>query len=174
VTPLVFDIGVAITLAGSVLGLLAPESRTRALHATAELRDSTGAAVGRASLFDTEAGVFVRLTLTGVPAGTHALSLHDTGECDTPTVQPAGGRVSPTAASHGFKNGDGPHAGELPNVLVPPDGTLEIEAIASAATLDAGETAWLDADGAAIVLHADRTNPAGDVGDRLICGIIAP
>jgi Cu-Zn family superoxide dismutase len=74
-------------------------------------------------------------------------------------------------------NPEGPHAGDMPNLHVPPDGKLKIEVLDPTVTLSA-ESALLDADGSALVIHAGpddyKTDPAGNAGDRIACGVITP
>jgi Cu-Zn family superoxide dismutase len=71
---------------------------------------------------------------------------------------------------------EGPHAGDLPNIHVPADGKLEVEFLNPVVTLSQ-ESALLDADGSSIVIHAGpddyKTDPAGNSGDRIACGVIA-
>jgi len=144
--------------------------------ARAELRNPDGRTIGRAELRETPAGVLLHLTLTGAPAGVHALHLHETGRCEAPDFESAGGHANPGGAEHGLMNPKGPHAGDLPNLHVPASGTLELELLAARAELGDGEMTLLDADGAAVVMHAHpddyRTDPAGAAGDRIACGVV--
>ena len=84
---------------------------------------------------------------------------------------------NPAEHKHGLENPAGPHAGDMPNLHVPGDGKLSIEVLNQAVTLS-GKSALLDGDGAALVIHAAaddyRTDPAGNAGDRIACGVIAP
>ena len=74
-------------------------------------------------------------------------------------------------------NPEGPHAGDMPNLHVPADGKLQIEVLNPTVTLSE-EAALLDADGSAIVIHAGaddyKTDPAGNAGDRIACGVVTP
>lgn len=145
--------------------------------ATASLKDASGNEVGKAALTDTPNGVLIRLDLTGAPAGEHAFHIHAVGKCEPPDFKSAGPHFNPGAAKHGLENPEGPHAGDMPNLHVPGDGRLSIEVLNQAVTLG-GKSALLDEDGAALVIHAGaddyRTDPAGNAGDRIACGIIAP
>jgi Cu-Zn family superoxide dismutase len=145
--------------------------------ATASLKDASGNEVGRATLTETASGLLIRLDLTAVPSGEHALHFHAVGKCEAPDFKSAGPHFNPAGAKHGFENAEGPHAGDMPNLHVPADGRLSIEVLNQAVTLS-GKSALLDDDGAALVIHeaADdyRTDPAGNAGDRFACGIIAP
>lgn len=143
--------------------------------AHAVLENTDGKEIGRAELREMPRGVLVHLTLTGAPTGTHAFHIHETGKCEPP-FQSAGGHFNPTHAQHGYLDPKGAHAGDLPNLHVPSNGSLEIEVMARDVTLGQGQNSLLDADGSALVLHAGtddyRSNPAGDAGSRVACGVI--
>lgn len=144
--------------------------------ARAELVNAEGEVVGRAGLDSTPSGVLIRLRLDGLPPGRHALHIHETGACEAPDFESAGGHYNPFGREHGFRDAAGPHAGDLPNIVVPPSGELQLEVLADEVTLREGRAALFDADGSALVIHAGaddyRTDPAGDAGDRLACGVV--
>jgi superoxide dismutase, Cu-Zn family len=145
--------------------------------ATASLKDASGNEVGRATLTETSSGLLIRLDLTDTPSGEHALHFHAVGKCEPPDFKSAGPHFNPGEAKHGIENPEGPHAGDMPNLHVPADGRLSLEVLNPAVTLS-GKSKLLDDDGAALVIHAAaddyRTDPAGNAGDRIACGIIAP
>jgi Cu-Zn family superoxide dismutase len=153
----------------------ATPSITNVAMAIAELKDVKGQTVGRADLISTPNGVLIRLRLTNAQSGVHAIHIHATGKCDAPSFESAGPHFDPNKAPSGFIDAKGPHAGDLPNLHIPQNGTLEIEVLADAASLS-GANGVLDADGAALVLHADaddyKTDPAGNSGERIACGVI--
>ena len=136
-----------------------------ATTAAATLRDATGATVGTASLSQTASGVLISASLTGVGGGTHGIHVHTTGRCDGPDFASAGGHFNPTNKQHGFRNAAGAHVGDLPNVSPPQSGALTFDVLLPNATLS-GDNAVLDADGAAIVVHASAddyvTDPSGN------------
>jgi Cu-Zn family superoxide dismutase len=144
--------------------------------ASAELKDPQGKTIGRAELTETPHGVLVRVALTGAAAGEHAVHVHETGRCDAPTFESAGGHFNPGKAQHGYMNPKGPHAGDLPNIHVPAGGQLEFQFIADGTALKSGRSSLLDGDGSALVVHASpddyRTDPAGNAGDRIACGVV--
>jgi Cu-Zn family superoxide dismutase len=119
--------------------------------------------------------VLIHVSLTNPPAGVHAFHIHETGKCEPPFTT-AGGHFNPAKKQHGLENPMGMHAGDLPNVDVPSSGTLAFDAVAQNVTLKPGANSPLDADGAALVIHdkADdyKSDPAGNAGDRVICGVI--
>lgn len=143
--------------------------------ATATLRDRSGRTVGTATLTNTVQGVLVSASLTGLGAGTRAMHAHATGLC-TPDFEAAGGHFNPDNRQHGFRNAQGAHAGDLPNLHIGSGGTLTVDLLLPGVTLT-GARALLDGDGAALVVHANgddyQTEPSGNSGDRIACGVIS-
>ena len=139
------------------------------------LRNAKGRPVGRLTLTEAPRGVVVHGTLRGLSPGMHAIHFHETGKCEPP-FKTAGGHFNPTQKSHGMLDPHGQHAEDLPNLVVPRSGKLVFEAFAEELTLASGPNALLDGDGAAVVIHAHaddhRTQPAGDSGDRIACGVV--
>jgi Cu-Zn family superoxide dismutase len=164
-------------LAGLLLaaGLAFATPAVAADTAHAVLEDKDGKEVGKVDFTDTPSGVLMRLDLTAVPPGEHALHLHTAGKCEPPDFKSAGGHFNPDDTKHGLMSDEGPHAGDLPDIYVPESGKITIEVLAPLVTLN-GERALLDADGTAIVIHegADDalTDPAGNSGKRIACGVI--
>ena len=144
--------------------------------ATATLVDASGRGVGEARLQQTPHGILLRLDLKNATPGVHGFHIHEVGRCDAPSFESAGGHFSPDRHDHGFRNPSGPHAGDLPNIFVPSSKELSIEYLLPNLTLDPGQRSLLDANGSAIVLHADQddyfSDPAGHAGDRLACGAV--
>ena len=144
--------------------------------ATATMMGLDGAEHGTVTLEQTPNGVLLTADLTGVPAGVHGFHVHETGACEPP-FQSAGGHFNPTDANHGFLDEGGPHAGDMPNIHVPESGDLMIEILNPMISLNEGEEGYLmDEDGSAILIHAGgddyETDPAGDSGDRIACGVV--
>ncbi len=166
-------------LAASLIGtvLLCATPAQAADTAGAVLKDASGKEVGRAMLTDMPSGVLIRLDLTSAPEGEHAFHIHAVGTCEPPDFKSAGPHFNPDRTKHGLENAEGPHAGDMPNLHVPADGRLSIEVLNVDATLS-GNFALLDEDGAAFVLHAGpddyQTDPSGNAGGRIACGVIAP
>jgi superoxide dismutase, Cu-Zn family len=155
---------VALALAGCATTPPAAE------RAVATLRTASGAEVGTVSASPMGGGVHVSLAVRGLNAGIKGAHIHAVGRCDAPDFATAGGHWNPTGAKHGTMHGPG-HAGDLPNLTVAPDGTGRLEAHAPAGTF----AQLLDADGAAFVVHAGpddmMTDPAGNSGPRIACGV---
>lgn len=145
-----------------------------ATTATAVIRDLAGNRVGTATFTDSYAGVLISATVSGVGLGAHAVHIHSVGKCEPPFAS-AGGHFNPENKKHGYLNPAGSHLGDLPNVDTPAAGHLTFEFLLPDVTLT-GRHALLDADGASIVIHGSRddyaTDPAGNSGARIACGVI--
>ena len=140
------------------------------------LKDRQGRTVGRVTITETPHGLLVRGAVDGLPPGPHAIHFHETGKCEPPFTS-AGGHFNPAQKSHGVLTPGGPHAGDLPNLVVPASGKLEFELFSPGLSLTSGPGAVLDADGTAVVIHAKAddyaSQPAGDSGDRIACGLLS-
>ena len=165
-------------LAASITGTLSLAAPALAVDtASAVLKDASGKEVGAATLTVTPSGVLISLDLTAVPPGEHGFHVHTTGKCEPPDFKSAGPHFNPDQTKHGFMTPEGPHAGDLPNLHVPADGKLQVEVLEPNVTWS-GEAPLLDADGSALVIHAGaddyKTDPAGNSGNRIACGVITP
>jgi Cu-Zn family superoxide dismutase len=115
--------------------------------------------------------------VTGIAPGVHGIHLHTTGACRAPDFASAGGHLNPLGRHHGTLAPDGAHAGDLPNLTVKAGGSGALTADLSG-TPDQVRSWLFDADGAAIVVHADpddyKSDPSGNSGARIACGVIKP
>lgn len=145
-------------------------------QASAELKDAKGKSVGMARFREAQGGVVVSVEVTGLSPGLHAVHVHAVGKCDAPAFTGAGGHFNPAQKKHGLKSPDGPHAGDMPNMYVSKDGAGRFEVLTDNFTLTAGDRSVFDGDGSALVIHAGvddyTTDPTGNAGDRVACGII--
>ena len=175
-------IPVALILALSACG--SPESEsdpaasvtptpTPSVVATAELRTADGEPAGTATATPGFNGVRVALEVTGLPPGEHGVHVHTIGKCDAPSFESAGPHWNPTESTHGLEGERGQHAGDMPNLAVAEDGTGTLNYRLIGGDWDA----LFDADGAALVVHAmpddQKTDPSGNSGDRIACGVFA-
>ncbi len=165
-------------LCAAALGVLIPTmglAQTAPATAKAMLKNANGDTVGDVVLTDTPHGVLIHLNLTQAPAGAHAFHIHEIGQCQPPFTT-AGGHFNPARKQHGIENPMGMHAGDLPNVNVPANGALTLELLAPDVTLGPGPASLFDTDGSAIVVHQTgddyRSDPAGNAGARVACGVI--
>lgn len=142
--------------------------------ATAELQTADGETVATATMIETDEGVLVSVEVTDAVEGAHGIHFHETGVCEGPKFESAGKHFNPGGAMHGLDNPEGPHAGDLPNLDVAGAGTYE--ATTDRVTLLEGETSLFDDDGTALIIHAMEddqvTDPSGDSGDRIACGVV--
>jgi superoxide dismutase, Cu-Zn family len=165
----IFGITPALLLA---LALCAHAAET----AHANLIDSTGKSIGKATLTQTSGGVRIKATLSGLPPGTHGMHIHTVGKCDAPDFKTAGGHFNPDMKKHGMNNPDGMHAGDLPNIEVGQDGKAKVSVLAAHVTLDPGDHSLFHDGGTSLVIHekADdyMTDPSGNSGNRIACGVI--
>jgi Cu-Zn family superoxide dismutase len=165
---------IGVVLAGALLVLAAPAAASGeaggALHATAELRDTGNNVVGWARFTEDANGVLhVNVHVSGLSEGLHGIHVHNTGLC-SPTFAAAGSHHNPLGAVHGA------HAGDLPNLSVNTAGIGHLDATSDGATLSAGPVSVFDANGSALVIHTGQddlvTDPTGNSGGRIACGVI--
>lgn len=144
-------------------------------RANVEIKDAAGKALGNIVVTDTTGGALIQVKLSGLPPGLHGFHIHETGKCEGDFAS-AGGILNPLGAKHGFANEEGPMAGDLPNLIVPSNGEIEIELITTLISLSAsGEEGVFDADGTSFVIFEKGDNyvsdPEGDAGKRIACGV---
>lgn len=143
-------------------------------RAVAMLHDAANRPVGRAMATDVAGGVRFTIDARALPPGTHGAHVHMVGRCEPPAFASAGGHWNPTMRQHGTMNPQGPHEGDLPNLIVGADGRGTLGVVIPGASV----AGMLDADGAALVIHAGpddlMTDPAGNSGARIACGVFQP
>lgn len=174
---IIFLTASALTLAVAAAGTVAATTPAKpASLATGSFATSTGAAAGTASIVAPATGnPVLRVKVSGLPAGVHGIHIHTVGKCEGPAFTTAGGHLNPSSHQHGKDNPAGSHLGDLPNLTVDGHGNGELAQTltADAATLRAQLG---DADGAAVVIHADpddyRTDPSGNSGARIACAVL--
>jgi superoxide dismutase, Cu-Zn family len=151
--------------------------------AVAEMYDTEGNRVGIIELTTVEDGVQIQTQLEGFDAavtggerGEHGFHIHEKGDCSAPDFSSAGGHFNPTGVGHGLLDTDGPHAGDLPNLWIEADGSADYTLTTDLVSLTPGERSVFDEDGSSFVIHAGPddylTDPAGDSGGRIACGVI--
>ena len=152
-----------------------------ARHASATFVDTAGKTVGWANLVEDASGVVhVNIHVDGLTPGRHGVHIHGVGAC-APTFAAAGGHYNPLGDQHGLDNPDGPHAGDLPNLTVNPQGVGHLDATTDRVTISAGPATLFDtasgAEGSAFIIHANEddqvTNATnGGSGARIACAVI--
>jgi Cu-Zn family superoxide dismutase len=171
-------LGAAAALLGAGCAVSAMADQGGATHeAQADIRTAAGQVVAHATLTQEADGLRLHVAgATGLSQGVHGIHIHTVGRCDGPGFASAGGHWNPTGHQHGSLNPQGALMGDLPNLTIDGAGHGELDALIAGGRLAAGPNMLIDDDGAAIVIHAGpddyRTDPAGNSGGRIACGVI--
>jgi Cu-Zn family superoxide dismutase len=169
-----------LTATLAALGLLAAIAGTTlaggARHASATFVDTTGATVGWARLVEDGTGrVHVNIHVKGLAPGLHGIHIHAAGAC-SPDFGAALGHYNPLGLKHGLENLLGPHAGDLPNLVVNGAGVGRLDATTDRVTLSLGAATIFDTNGSAFIIHFgpddQLTDPTGNSGVRIACAVI--
>lgn len=142
-----------------------------------EMKMQDGSSAGTASLIPTPRGVLIEAQLSGLPEGVHGFHIHETGTCEGDFTS-AGGHYNPSDAEHGYLAENGPHPGDMPNFTAASDGSAKFSVFNPMVMIEGGEAPLNDSDGSALMVHSGAddyiSQPSGDAGDRIACGVIYP
>lgn len=150
------------------------DSSTESLKASIQVKSSTGRDLGTLTVTEVTDALSFAGTLRGLPPGVHGVHVHMVGSCEGPAFTSAGAHWNPTDKMHGTDNPQGPHLGDLNNLTVAADSTVTVQITTHEG---ARAKALMDSDGASVVVHAaaddNHTDPSGNSGDRIACGVIS-
>jgi len=167
-------LSVALFLPVFVLSVMA--AAKSAPKTTVDLKDGQGKEVGKAVLWPGKSGVVMKLDLHDLPPGEHALHFHGKAQCDGPDFKSAGPHFNPEGKKHGLENPEGHHAGDMHNFTVKANGRAKLKVLNTDVTLGDDSHSLFSNGGTALVIHAKaddmKSDPAGNAGDRIACGVI--
>jgi superoxide dismutase, Cu-Zn family len=165
-----------LAVTGSLVISLAFSAAAQKGAVKVDLSDGSGKSVGTAELSPAPQGVTIRLNLQDLPPGEHAIHVHTVAKCEGPAFTSAGPHLNPDMKHHGLQNPEGPHAGDMPNFTVSADGTAKTTVVAPGVTMGDDSHSVFSNGGTALVVHAKaddmKSDPAGNAGDRIACGVI--
>ncbi len=145
------------------------------IQGNAKVFTAEEAKVGTVTLTQSGTGAVLTLKVAGLPAGTYGMHIHETGKCEGPAYKSAGAHWNPGAKQHGLQNPAGTHNGDLANLVVTNGKVTRLRRQLAGLKLT-GDGGLMDADGAAFIIHAlpddNKTDPSGNSGDRIICGVL--
>lgn len=151
-----------------------PQPIVASILAVAELKKADGSISGVAKLSKRNNIYSLNIAVSNLTPGTFGMHLHAVGKCDGPDFVTAGPHWNPEQKQHGLDNPLGTHSGDLRNIVVNAAGVAAVETTLPVSTSD-GSNGPMDADGLAIIIHekADdySTDPSGNSGKRIVCGV---
>jgi superoxide dismutase, Cu-Zn family len=144
--------------------------------AHADIVNAQGQKIGTARILPSGTGIRIDVKVSQLPPGLHGIHIHNVGKCEGPAFTSAGAHFNPASKKHGTENPEGPHAGDLLNLTVNAAGVGNASLLDPNVTLGDGPNSIFHEGGTALVIHAGpddyKTDPAGNSGARIACGVI--
>ncbi|MGH9714218.1 MAG: superoxide dismutase family protein [Candidatus Acidiferrales bacterium] len=165
-----------LLIGATLLCATAAFGQTKQQSAHADIVNGQGEKIGTAILTQSAGGVHIDLNVSELPPGVHGIHIHAVGKCEGPDFKTAGGHFNPTMKMHGKDNPAGPHAGDLLNIVVGEKGKSKASLADASVTLGDGPNSLFHEGGTALVIHEKeddyKTDPSGNSGARIACGVI--
>lgn len=141
------------------------------------MKDANGKSFGTVTIKPAGTGVSLDLHLKHLTPGLHAIHFHQDAKCDPPDFKSAGPHFNPDNKKHGALAPDGPHAGDMENFKVTAKGDTPNTTIDDPyVNMSADSHSIFSNGGTALIIHAKaddkRTDPSGNSGDRIACGVV--
>jgi Cu-Zn family superoxide dismutase len=163
-------------LVAALVWTTAAFAQSAAQSARADIVNAQGQKIGTATIRQADGGIRIDVQVSQLPPGTHGIHVHTVGKCEGPAFTSAGGHLNPTSKKHGKDNPEGPHAGDLLNIQVQASGDSKASLLDPNVTLGDGPNSLFHEGGTSIVIHEKtddyKTDPAGNSGARIACGVI--
>jgi Cu-Zn family superoxide dismutase len=165
-------------LLAALLLFAIPAGAAQKAKAIAHLAGLDGKPRGTATFQALNHGVLITFDLHDLPPGAHAIHLHTAGNCDAKTGFTAAGPILTLVPGkrHGYLAEGGPMTGDLPNQFAGADGRLHASIETGSFSLGNGKKSIFDRDGVALIVDTRgddyRTQPLGNAGDRIACGVV--
>jgi superoxide dismutase, Cu-Zn family len=169
----VFTICMAIAILVSMSGISALAAGAK--DAVAVVHAASGSTCkGTVRITQGESGVKIVADIEGLaPNSKHAFHVHEFGDCSAPDASSAGSHYDPAQTKHhGMPNDKMSHAGDMGNMEADADGKAHYELMLEGASIDGAQSPVL---GRAVIVHAnvdDFSQPVGNAGGRIGCGVI--
>lgn len=160
-----------------IANALAQDAEKKPESISAEIINNDAKKIGEVTITKASGGVLINIKAQNLPPGFHGMHFHKKGDCsDNMAFKTAQGHIDPHTKPHGFVNPKGPHEGNLPNLIVTSDGSVEVELYSTLVALGEGQSNLLDADGSALIIHINKddhhSQPIGGSGGRIACAVI--
>jgi len=166
----------SLTALAMLVAFAIPSAAKMAAKTKVEFKDTQGKSVGTAVISQKGAGVVLDVRVHDLPPGVHGIHFHQNAKCDPPDFKSAGGHFNPDGKKHGFDNPEGHHAGDMLNLTVDAKGKAKAKLEDKDVTLGDGPHSLFSNGGTALMIHAKaddmKTDPSGNSGDRIACGVI--